>query len=403
MERKANIKAAPQNREIISKIPLSYSLPALNLEHVKKLTTDFGIKQILDADLPLNDFVYTLDDNARALIVMCRCYELKRQEADIAYIYTYFNFIKHCLQPEGYFLNYVNEKKKFTGQNNSINLADANGKAIWALGYLASFKEILPEELVDEAETIIQALLPRINSVHSTRAMAFTIKGLYYYNIEKQSGEISSMIKGLADKLVQMHKHESDNGWNWFERYFSYANSVLPDAVLCAYLATEDKEYKNIAKTSFDFLLSNPLTPEGIKAFSEPGWKDKSEETRQYGEHPLNAAYTIVALDRFYEVFNCGDYLDKIEKCFNWYLGDNYLQKNMYNYNTGGCYESLRTDEVYKEGTSSTLGYLMARLTVEKYFNKEPLLVSVDKFTADKSEVSFRDDESQELRFRRDI
>ena len=71
----------------------------------------------------------------------------------------YFNFIKYCLNTDGYFLNYVDEQKKFTKQNNVTNLADANGRAVWALGYMLSISDLLPEELVFEAENLIQKIL----------------------------------------------------------------------------------------------------------------------------------------------------------------------------------------------------------------------------------------------------
>ena len=68
------------------------------------------------------DSGYTLDDNARALIAMCQHFELTGDAKDIKYINIYFNFIKYCLQPEGNFLNYVNEQRDFTEQNNQPTL-----------------------------------------------------------------------------------------------------------------------------------------------------------------------------------------------------------------------------------------------------------------------------------------
>jgi hypothetical protein len=55
-------------------------------------------------------------------------FELTGDIETIKYIYTYFNFIKHCLQADGSFLNYVNEQKKFTEQNNeAISLIQTEG------------------------------------------------------------------------------------------------------------------------------------------------------------------------------------------------------------------------------------------------------------------------------------
>jgi len=64
--------------------------------------------------------------------------------------------------------------------NYSVNLDDANGRAVWALGYLVSLKKSLPDEIISDAEAVIHKILPNLETIHSARAMAFVIKGLYY-------------------------------------------------------------------------------------------------------------------------------------------------------------------------------------------------------------------------------
>ncbi len=358
-----------------NKISLQYNLPAINLDHIKKLTTNFGIIQFSKINHPDIDSGYTLDDNARAMIAMCQHFELTRDEADVQYINIYFNFIKYCLQPDGYFLNYVNEQRIFTEQNNSANLADANGRAIWALGYLISISNLLPKGLTTSAESTMQSSLLNANKIHSTRAMAFVIKGLYYRNKKNRSVQDISLIKEFANRLVQMYRHEADKEWKWFESYLTYANSILPEAMLCAWLATGELIYKEIAKSSFDFLLSKTLTKSSIKVISNKSWLHKgvasipiaSDSHRIGGEQPIDVAYTILALNKFYDVFKDEDYLHKMEMSFNWFLGNNHLHQIIYNPCTGGCYDGLEENYVnLNQGAESTVSYLMARLMIEK-------------------------------------
>jgi len=355
-----------------NEISLDYNMPVINLDHLKKLTTNFGIVQFSKINHPDIDSGYTLDDNARAMIAMCQHFESTRNEADVPYINTYFKFIKYCLQPDGTFLNYVNEQRIFTEQNKSVNLADANGRAIWALGYLISMSSILPIELTTEAAATIQRTLVNVNKIHSTRAMAFAIKGLYYRNENYPSIRGTSLIRQLANRLVQMYRHEADNEWQWFESYLTYANSILPEAMLCAWLAAGDSIYKEIAKTSFDFLLSKTFQENGIKVISNKSWLHKGEypvhETNG-GEQPIDVAYTILALKKFYDVFNDEDYLHKMETSFNWFLGNNHLHQIIYNPCTGGCYDGLEENYVnLNQGAESTVSYLMARLTVDRRY-----------------------------------
>jgi hypothetical protein len=89
--------------------------------------------------------------------------------------------------------------------------------------------------------------------MHSTRAMAFAIKGLYYYHVYKSHLKSSPLLKTLADRLVQMYKHESNEKWDWFEGYLTYANSILPEAMLYAWLSTGESIYKEISSFIVQF------------------------------------------------------------------------------------------------------------------------------------------------------
>ena len=53
------------------KIAIQYTLPPLNLNHIRHMTTDMGIIQFSKINQPDNCSGYTLDDNSRALVAMC--------------------------------------------------------------------------------------------------------------------------------------------------------------------------------------------------------------------------------------------------------------------------------------------------------------------------------------------
>jgi hypothetical protein len=88
------------------------------------------------------------------------------------------------------------------------------------------------------------------------------------------------------------------------------------------------------------------------------------------GEQPIDVAYTILALSTFYDAFKDEKYLKKMKIAFDWFLGKNHLNHIIYNPCTGGCYDGLEEDYInLNQGAESTVSYLMARLTLEKYFN----------------------------------
>lgn len=355
------------------KIRLHYKIPPINLRHLKHMTTHFGVVQFAQINKPDMDSGYTLDDNARALVAICQHYKMAKDKADLKYIQLYYNFIKYCLQDEGYFLNYVDEHKRFTPQNNE-NLADSNGRAIWALGCLLAMNEQLPPELIYDAKRTFQKALTNVFKIHSPRAIAFIIKGIYYSNMAFPSDENTSILKYLADRLVQMYLHESKPDWQWYESYLTYGNSILPEAMLCAYIETGNLAYKNIAKASFDFLLSTIFKDNMIKVVSNKGWlhhHNKSLLVPNGGEQPIDVAYTILALSTFFRVFNDVDYLQKMETAFNWFLGKNHLRQIIYNPVTGGCCDGLEEHHInLNQGAESTISYLLARLEMENQFSR---------------------------------
>ncbi len=365
-------------REMLhKKMELQYMVPPLNTGHIRKMTTDTGIFQFAKLYKPDPAYGYTLDDNARAMVATCQHYEQTGDKDDLKYINIYLQFIQLCQQPDGRFLNYMNEQGQFTAQNNEVNLDDANGRAVWALGYLVSRCSILPEKYSTAAFSMLQKRLVSCEPVHSTRAMAFIIKGLYYKTTTYTDKNDLAMIRLFANRLVQMYRHETDRDWHWFEGYLTYANSLLPEALLCAWLATGNVVYKEIAKKSFDFLLSKTFRGNRIAVISNKKWmhdRSGAEEATTGGEQPIDVAYTVMALKRFYAVFRDQNYYDKMQASFNWFLGENHLHQIIYNPCTGGCYDGLEENYVnLNQGAESTISYLMARLTIDPGGHDQPV------------------------------
>lgn len=355
-----------------NKIKFQYNLPEINLNHLKAMTTEFGMIQFSKINQPDIQSGYTLDDNARALVASCMYFKMSGEKESIDNICKYLSFIKFCQQPSGNFFNYVDQKHNFTDQNQEVNLDDSNGRALWALGYVVSLKGILPEEIITEAISVFEHAMLNLKSINSPRAMAFAIKGLFYFQKEKKSVNHLAIVEIFANRLVELYKNESTIVWKWYEGYMTYANSVLPEAMLYAWLMTNNSIYKDTARASFDFLLSLIFNKNGIEVISNKGWLQKGQEAGHFGEQPIDVAYTIMTLSKFYDVFMDEEYHKKMEIAFNWFLGDNRLHQIIYNPCTGGCYDGLEETHVnLNQGAESTLSYLMARLTVEKYKNEE--------------------------------
>lgn len=366
-ENSATAHASLFHKIAYNAIKLQYNLPVINLDHMKHMTTDTGIIQFSKNNQPDIRTGYTLDDNARALVATCMYFKLTKDEESLDDIRKYLGYIKHCQQPGGDFLNYTDHENNFTNQNKVVNLDDANGRAIWALGYVVSLFGYLPLRILSEAETILEKSLLHVETIHSTRAMAFAIKGLFHFECTIKVPGNLTLVKTLANRLVQMYRHESNPAWEWFEGYLTYANSILPEAMLYAWLLTGEPVYREIAVSSFTFLLSQTFNENGIEVISNKNWLQKGDVAGHYGEQPIDVAYTIMTLGKFHDVFSGEEYFDKMETAFNWFLGKNRLNQIIYNPCTGGCYDGLEETHVnLNQGAESTVSYLLARLTMEQ-------------------------------------
>ncbi len=345
-----------------------YLYPPINLQHIKRLSTDFGIIQFANIDLPDRASAYTIDDNARALIALTRNFQLTGDLEDLHLINTYLKFILFCQQADGSFLNYVAINKEFFEKNKDENLEDANGRAIWALGEFLSLPRLINSHSLAQVEVVFRKAIPIISQLQSPRAIAFCIKGLYFYYQFRKDPEILKIITRLADNLISKYRGVSNENWQWYEPYLTYGNAVLPEAMLLAGKCTKSDLYKETAKKTFDFLLSITHDNENISAISNIGRHYEGQEKKPFGEQPIEFAYTILALEWFYKEFKDPNYVNLMRSTFSWYLGKNHLHHIIYNPCTGGCYDGLEEHHVnLNQGAESTISYLLARLTVENY------------------------------------
>ncbi|SDH22216.1 Glycosyltransferase involved in cell wall bisynthesis [Flavobacterium omnivorum] len=347
---------------------LRFNFPPIKLDHIKKLTTDFGILQFSKFSQPDPESGYTLDDNARALINIVMYDKAFPADENLKLAFTYLNFIEGIQRNDGWFDNYKDYNHELTQQNGEVNLEDANGRALWSLGTVISHRQYLPLEMIYRAVKCWDRAIKRIDNFKSPRAIAYALKGLYLYHETYKDEEIKNHIEKLADELLRHYNINSAEDWCWYEDYMTYANNVLPEAMMYSYLVTKKSKYKKIAIITFDFLLSHYFMKGQLKVISNRGWFKKQNERKFYGEQPIEVATTIIALDFFYELTQNTKYKDQLKLAFIWFLGNNHLKQIMYNPENGASYDGLEDTHInINQGAESTLCFFKARLIMEKY------------------------------------
>ncbi|MEK6843835.1 MAG: glycosyltransferase [Nanoarchaeota archaeon] len=335
-------------------------LPKINMQHLMRLTDKFGIIQFSEQTNPDKASGYTLDDNARALLVSAMHYERFNEYKQLKLIKTYLDYINFVKDKDGKLYNFVDKYKMINGDWSE----DAHGRALWALGYLASLDKI-PKDLRNKADNLFLETLSVASIMRSPRAIAFTISGLYYYNQKKKSDYIKNNIKKLANILISLYDHNSSTKWQWFEPFLTYSNSKLPEALLYAYQLTNEENYLDKAVKTLDFLISKTFEKDIFVPIGQRGWYEKDKERAYFDQQPIEAGYTVQTLIEAHKITKNEKYKDYAIKSFEWFLGKNMLRQTIYNEKTGGCHDGLGENAInLNQGAESTLSYLMARLSL---------------------------------------
>lgn len=337
------------------------SLPIINTSHLARLTDRFGIIQFSKQSVPDPASGYTLDDNARAMIVCAKHYEKFREFKQLDLIRTYLKYLGYVQEKDGKLYNFVDKSKNIDYKHWS---EDAHGRAIWALGRVIASPHI-PADFKRNAKEIFNKAMNAASEITSPRAIAFIIQGLASYNEVSYSEEIREKVTKLANHLVELYHTSSNKEWNWFEKYLTYGNSKLAEALFHAYTVTHKKEYLTVAKESLDFLLGETFKEGVFIPIGQNGWYTKGGERTYYDQQPIEAAYMVDTLLLAYSVTKNDEYRQRAFQAFRWFTGKNTLNQVVYNESTGGCHDGLGEQTInLNQGAESTLSYLLARLSL---------------------------------------
>lgn len=342
-----------------------YLLP-VKLDYIKRMTDDYGIFQFAHMSEPDSRWGYTLDDNARALVMACwyaRTYPVE----DVEHLAeVYLSFIERSALPDGSFKNY------FTAQhaaddalNDAENLEDAGARALWALGVAAS--STLPEALRTRASELFARQLPLRKLVKSPRAAGFLIKACAtYLDAHENAAEPLERMRKYAEYLVDLYERSCDGDWRWFEESLTYSNAVLPEAMLVAYAVLQEPRYREVGKASLDFLVAHSFEGDVCVPVGQAGWYLKGGKKQRYDQQPEEVAALVLALHEMTTFSANPVYREKMLLAFDWFLGNNLSQQIVYTHTTGGSYDGVGEQSInLNQGSESTISYLLARLIVE--------------------------------------
>ncbi len=354
---KSEVKV-PVKKESIINISL---LPRFRLEHIIRLTDNTGILQHAKYGVPNFNHGYTLDDNARALLMAVMAFRQTKSREALELIPVYLSFINYMQNKDGTFKNILTYSRQFKEKKGSD---DSFGRTVWALGYLMRFP---PRDTYHQlASSMFKKAFPHFEKIESIRGIAYTIIGICHYLHRSPNDDgMKKVLRQITDKLLRQYEDEKDENWHWFEPKMTYANGILPLALFHTADILKDKKYLEVAMESMNFLERTVLKHGYLSLVGNDEWYEKGGTPSQYAQQPIDAMVMVQLAYQAYIFTKNEVYLHMMSTSFMWFLGENDLSVPVYDFETAGCFDGLEQHGLNQnQGAESTLAYLISHLTV---------------------------------------
>jgi glycosyltransferase involved in cell wall biosynthesis len=336
-------------------------LPDIDLAHVRLLTDDTGILQHATFDIPRYSDGYCLDDNARALLLLTQVEEAGTAAPDDvrALATRYLAFVNHAFdEGSGRFSNFLTYARAW---HEGPGSDDSHGRALWALGAVVG--RSLDPGRRGLATRIFRGALPATRLLTSPRAWAYTLLGIdEYLRAFEGDSNVAAVRGALSAKLMSRFAETRSPEWPWFEDRLTYCNARLPQALLVSAARTGDTAMAEIAERSLAWLVDQHVAADGNFApVGTNGFHVRGETRAVFDQQPVEACAMVSACLDAYRVTGHVRWLDHARRAFHWFLGQNALEKQVYDARTGGCRDGIHADRMNEnQGAESTLSFLIA-------------------------------------------
>lgn len=354
-------------------------LPEINLSHLKNMSDGTGLLQHAKYTTPNFSHGYCVDDNARGLIALTKYYSLNKsdkKDKDILHlIQKYLAFLFYAFNPENSrfrnFMSYDRRWLELTGSE------DSHARAIWGLG--VTVKEAPNSSIRNMAMRLFLDALPIVRHFTSPRAWGYTVLGLQeYLSIYGGDSDARKIRDELAKKIYQLFENNASDEWPWCENTATYANAILPHALIVAGKWIPDQKMYETGIKALKWLLKIQTAPDGhLSVIGNSGWLDKNGNRSIFDQQPIEVKSLINACLDVYTETKDTKWLEESERCLSWFLGQNDLQIAVCDCKTGGCCDGLEVEGLNSnQGAESTLAWIISLVSLNKV---QELKLDLDK------------------------
>jgi hypothetical protein len=233
--------------------------------------------------------------------------------------------------------------------------SDAWGRSVWALGTAAgrARDDSMRQAALSYFEHGIEQRSPW------PRAMAFAALGAAEVVAAHPNHREGRRV--LVDAVAMLCRPSPDPEWPWPEVRLTYANAVLPEALIAAGHALGDTHALTTGLSLLRWLLDRE-TVAGHLSPTPVGGAGPGDESPRFDQQPIEVATMADACARAAAVTGDPTWVEAIHQAVAWFDGDNDAGAVMWDPETGGGYDGLEIDGVnLNEGAESTLALISTR------------------------------------------
>jgi glycosyltransferase involved in cell wall biosynthesis len=338
-------------------------LPEVNFDHVRVLTDQTGILQHAHFSVPAYAEGYSLDDNARALLLMALAEDSGTDKPKLvrALASRYLAFVRYAFVPEGRrFRNFMSYARKWEDR---IGSDDCHGRAMWALGTVVGRSTDPGRGSL--AGWLFQAGLAPVLELTSPRAWAYTLLGIAeYLRAFWGDSQVQAVQRTLAHRLVDSFRRASKPDWPWFEDRLTYCNARLPQALIVTAEWLDDAAMQETGVQALDWLITLQTTADDyFSPIGCNGFYVRGQPRARFDQQPVEAGATVSACLDARRATGDSRWFTHARRAFDWFLGANELRRPLYDPASGACHDGLHPDRINgNQGAESTLSFLLALL-----------------------------------------
>lgn len=326
----------------------------VDLAAVARMSDGTGMLQHSIHSVPDRNHGYCVDDNARALMLVCD----EPGAGDLATIYA--SFVQYAWNGDARrFRNFMGYDRAWLEEAGS---EDSNGRVLWTLGTVA--RDAADPALRRWALDLYNQTAPIHAELGSPRARAFAMLGAVAALAVQPDHRVAleTLWTGGA-KLADLIGTASRSGWTWFESVLAYDNARLPQALIAAAATLDVDEWRDHGLATLDWLMARQTAPGGhYRPVGSESFGRVYASPRAFDQQPLEAAATVDACIAAFSATGERGWADRVDGVLAWFDGANDLEQALATPLDGGCYDGLTPFGVnLNQGAESILALQMAR------------------------------------------